>query len=188
MSARTVISARMDGWSTTFFWACEGAWRDKRQVELLHGEGHSGPLKPSLVSLNQPSPRTSSGDAELQVRDGGPFCETMPPWICSWSRPSASNCCRFSVHTTSTRRCRTTKEAPYKGQPSVLTSPNPLSTLHRRFACARLSQPCLPGSSSRRFRSAAGSADGVAPPAAHRTVHKPLDLHGSSQLSRASSR
>src|SRR5258708_17486220 len=31
--------------------------------------------------------------------------------------------------------------------PSVLTSPNPLSTLHRRFACARLSQPCLPGSS-----------------------------------------
>ena len=39
-----------------------------------------------------------------------------------------------------------TKEAPYKGQPSVLTSPNPLSTLHRRFACARLSQPCLPGS------------------------------------------
>ena len=47
-----------------------------------------------------------------------------------------------------------TKEAPYKGQPSVLTSPNPLSTLHRRFACARLSQPYLPGSSSRRFRSA----------------------------------
>src|SRR3984893_6239356 len=38
----------------------------------------------------------------------------------------------------------------HKGQPSVLTSPNPLSTLHRRFACARLSQPCLPGSSSRR--------------------------------------
>jgi len=33
-----------------------------------------------------------------------------------------------------------------KGQPPVLTSPNPLSTLHRRFACARLSQPCLPGS------------------------------------------
>src|SRR5712692_8014698 len=38
--------------------------------------------------------------------------------------------------------------------PPVLTSPNPLSTLHRRFACARLSQPCLPGSSSRRFRNA----------------------------------
>src|SRR5258708_11999853 len=37
--------------------------------------------------------------------------------------------------------------------PSVLTSPNPLSTLHRRFACARLSQPYLSGSSSRRFRS-----------------------------------
>ena len=39
-----------------------------------------------------------------------------------------------------------TKKAPYKGHPPVLTSPNPLSTLHRRFACARLSQPRLPGS------------------------------------------
>ena len=29
--------------------------------------------------------------------------------------------------------------------PPVSTSPNPLATLHRRFACARLSQPCLPG-------------------------------------------
>src|SRR6266699_766243 len=38
--------------------------------------------------------------------------------------------------------------------PPVLASSNPLSTLHRRFACARLSQPCLPGSSSRRFRNA----------------------------------
>src|SRR6516164_7783177 len=33
-----------------------------------------------------------------------------------------------------------------QGQPPVLTSSNPLSTLHRRFACARLSQPCLPES------------------------------------------
>jgi len=33
-----------------------------------------------------------------------------------------------------------------KGHPPVSTSPNPLSTLHQRFACARLSQPCLPGS------------------------------------------
>src|SRR5215472_6441916 len=33
-----------------------------------------------------------------------------------------------------------------KWHPPVSTSPNPLSTLHRRFACARLSQPCLPGS------------------------------------------
>jgi len=31
-----------------------------------------------------------------------------------------------------------------KGQPPVLTSSNPLSTLHRRFAYARLSQSCLP--------------------------------------------
>ncbi len=32
------------------------------------------------------------------------------------------------------------------GQHPVLTSSNPLSTLHRRFACARLSQSCLPES------------------------------------------
>ena len=33
------------------------------------------------------------------------------------------------------------------GQPPVLTSSNPLSTLLQRFACARLSQPCLSESS-----------------------------------------
>src|SRR5215475_2213416 len=33
-----------------------------------------------------------------------------------------------------------------KGHPPVLTSSKPLSTVHRRFACARLSQPCLLGS------------------------------------------
>jgi hypothetical protein len=33
----------------------------------------------------------------------------------------------------------------------VLISLNPLSTLHRRFVCARLSQPYLPGSSVRTF-------------------------------------
>src|SRR6266478_6037628 len=33
-----------------------------------------------------------------------------------------------------------------KGHPPVLASPKPLSTLLRRFACARLSQPCLPES------------------------------------------
>ena len=53
-----------------------------------------------LVSLNQPSPGTWSSDADLQVRDGGPFCEptlqTLPPWTCSWSRPLASNCCTAS--------------------------------------------------------------------------------------------
>ncbi|MEA2920026.1 MAG: hypothetical protein QOJ15_12107 [Bradyrhizobium sp.] len=38
------------------------------------------------------------------------------------------------------------KRSPYKGHPPVLTSSNPLSTLHRRFAYARLSQPCLPES------------------------------------------
>src|ERR1700716_3532767 len=29
------------------------------------------------------------------------------------------------------------------GQPPVLASPNPLSTRHQQFACARLSQSCL---------------------------------------------
>jgi len=41
-----------------------------------------------------------------------------------------------------------------KGHPPVLTSPNPLSTLLQRFACARLSRPYLPGSLSRLFRDA----------------------------------
>src|SRR5262249_4899422 len=35
-----------------------------------------------------------------------------------------------------------------KGHPPVLTSPNPLSTLPQRFACARLSRPCPPGRSA----------------------------------------
>src|ERR1700676_4509221 len=33
--------------------------------------------------------------------------------------------------------------AGVEGQPPVLTSSNPISTLLQRFACARLSQPCL---------------------------------------------
>ena len=41
-----------------------------------------------------------------------------------------------------------------KGHPAVLTSPNPLSTLQKQFACARLSRSCLSGSWSRRFRDA----------------------------------
>ena len=40
------------------------------------------------------------------------------------------------------------------GQPPVLASSNRISTLLQRFACARLSQSCLPGSLSRRFRDA----------------------------------
>ncbi len=43
---------------------------------------------------------------------------------------------------------------PEDGSPPVLASPNSLSTLLRRFACARLSRPCLPESSSRHFRNA----------------------------------
>jgi hypothetical protein len=36
---------------------------------------------------------------------------------------------------------------PGDGAAQVLTSPNPISTLLQRFACARLSRPCLPRSS-----------------------------------------
>src|SRR4030088_2918961 len=47
-----------------------------------------------LASLNQPSPSTWSSDVDRPVRGGRPFCETtlptLPPWICSWSRPLAS--------------------------------------------------------------------------------------------------
>ena len=49
----------------------------------IHGEFSSS----ALPSLNQASPNTWSSDAGLQVRNGGPFCETTrrtsPPWICS---------------------------------------------------------------------------------------------------------
>ena len=42
-------------------------------------------LSLGLASLNQPSPSTWSSVVGLQVRDGGPFCETtlrtLPPWI-----------------------------------------------------------------------------------------------------------
>ena len=62
----------------------------------IHGEL----LKLGLASPNQPSPSTWSSNAGLRVRDGGPFCETtlrtLPPWIFSWSRPLASNCCMAS--------------------------------------------------------------------------------------------
>ena len=49
----------------------------------IHGEL----LSSGLASLNQVSPSIWSSDAGLQVRNGGPFCETTrrtsPPWICS---------------------------------------------------------------------------------------------------------
>jgi hypothetical protein len=53
-----------------------------------------------LASLNQPLPSTWSSDVDRPVRGGRPFCETtlrtLPPWICSWSRPLASDCCMAS--------------------------------------------------------------------------------------------
>ena len=62
----------------------------------IHGEL----LSLGLASLNQPSPSTWSSDVDLPARDGGRFYETtrrtLPPWICSWSRPLASNCCMAS--------------------------------------------------------------------------------------------
>ena len=43
---------------------------------------------------------------------------------------------------------------PGAGRPPGFDIAYGISTLPRRFACARLSRPCLPGSSSRRFRNA----------------------------------
>ena len=74
-----------------------------RQMSMSFGVRHVSTANCSslgLASLNQLSPSTWSSDVDLQVRDGGPFCETtlrtLPPWICSWSRPLASNCCMAS--------------------------------------------------------------------------------------------
>ncbi len=74
-----------------------------RQMSMSFGVRHVSTASCSslgLASLNQSSPSTWSSDVDLQVRDGGPFCETtlrtLPPWICSWSRPLASNCCMAS--------------------------------------------------------------------------------------------
>jgi len=49
-----------------------------------------------LSWLNQASPSTWSSTEDHPARSDGPFCETtrrtLPPWICSLSRPLASNC------------------------------------------------------------------------------------------------
>jgi Integrase core domain len=70
----------------------------------IHGEL----LKLGLASLNQPSPSTWSSDVDLQVRDGGPFCETtlrtLPPWTCSLFRRSVSTCSMRSSLSGSDRR------------------------------------------------------------------------------------
>jgi hypothetical protein len=50
---------------------------------------------------------------------------------------------------------RTSSElVPQEGSPRGLTTPKPLSTLQKQFACARLSRSCLSGSLPRRFRDA----------------------------------
>src|ERR1700738_1396573 len=62
----------------------------------IHGEL----LKLGLASRNQASLSTWLSIVDRPVRDGGPFCETtrrtLPPWICSWCKPLASNCCMDS--------------------------------------------------------------------------------------------
>src|SRR5215831_13717864 len=73
-----------------------------------------------------------------------------------WSRlrllPSRFRRDRAQVLTFRTKACRSDSlryppsSSRRKGHPPVLASPNPISTLLQRFACARLSQPCLPGS------------------------------------------
>jgi len=56
----------------------------------IHGEL----LKLGLNWLHQASPSTWPSTEDRPTRGGGPFCETtrrtLPPWICSLSRPLAS--------------------------------------------------------------------------------------------------
>src|SRR5207237_6411583 len=65
------------------------------------------------------------------------------------------------------------------------TSSNPLSTLHRRFACARLSQPHPPGSCPDVNCNAAESARGISPRAAHRSGLDTLASSGSCHRTKA---
>jgi hypothetical protein len=62
--------------------------RQMSTENLLWGRASTANCSSSgLASLNQVSPSIWSSDAGLQVRNGGPFCETTrrtsPPWICS---------------------------------------------------------------------------------------------------------
>jgi len=77
-------------------------------------------------------------------RDGAQVLTSVPKAWSSFAPPTCRDAARaVSGHPRADPGGRVT--------PRFLTSPNPLSTLHHRFACARLSRPCLPGSSPRRF-------------------------------------
>src|ERR1700756_4405837 len=93
----TLVGWHRDGFRRYWRWkSCRRGGRPQIETELralirqmstenllwgaprIHGE---------LLKLNQVSPSIWSSDAGLQVRNGGPFCETTrrtsPPWICS---------------------------------------------------------------------------------------------------------
>jgi hypothetical protein len=73
---------------------------------------------------------------------GGERRSAAPTLWCSWfSRPYESLIGLRAAYMPDAARavsCHPPSFSRETGQPPVLTSPNPISTLHRRFACARL--------------------------------------------------
>jgi hypothetical protein len=95
----------------------------------------------------------------------------------AWSNVTPSLCRSPPSQSSGSRLvCPKVRRGPW----FLTTGGKKLSTPRQRFACARLVIPYLTHS-LRLFFNAAGSAGGISPPAAHRTVHKRLRLHGSSQ-------
>src|SRR6202165_3534247 len=105
-------------WHTGSAFRCSWRWKSRRrggrpQIEtelraMIRRMSVENPLwarhastancsSSGLASLNQASPSTWSSVIDRTVRGERPFCETtlrtLPPWICSWSPPLASNCC-----------------------------------------------------------------------------------------------
>jgi hypothetical protein len=77
---------------------------------------------------------------QLEAESAKPFLQHVPYRSLVELRALHAGCLLGSLRHPPRRSRRT-------GQPSVLTSPNLFSTRHhQRFACARLSQPCLPRS------------------------------------------
>jgi hypothetical protein len=57
--------------------------------------------------------------------------------------PARADVTEVRVGTKKRKRWATFDKPHTRGHPQVLTSSEPLLTVHRRFAYARLSQPCL---------------------------------------------
>jgi len=102
----------------------------------------SFPCPHSPSSLAEGSPRSIQGQNEQFLKTCEPFSGHSVPSdpIRDHKDPAITNSTPDAAWTV--RPCSSRKN----GTPPVLTSSNPISTLLQRFACARLSQPCLPES------------------------------------------